>query len=226
MAAGAGAHVTPAILRTALSNCVLRDRLLSPYQHGASPVHGSAPGLKFAAALACVLLVVLLPHGAWAAYAGVAAGLLAVALAARADLRTLALRVLLVEPFVVGIALLALLRPGGLPLFLSIVAKSTLCLAAMVLLTATTRFSDLLGVMWRMRVPALLVTTLALMHRYLFVLLEESERMQRARRSRTFASGRAGAWRGGDDVAGLLFVRASERAERVYLAMCARGWRS
>jgi cobalt/nickel transport system permease protein len=205
---------------------VLRDRLLSPYEHGESRVHGSAPGLKLAAALGCILLVVWLPHGSWAAYAALGAGLTAVAVAARAELRTLALRVLLVEPFVIGIALLVLLRPGGLPLFLSIVAKSTLCLATMVLLTATTRFSDLLGVMWRMRVPALLVTTLALMHRYLFVLLEESERMQRARRSRTFVTGRIGAWRRGADVAGLLFVRASERAERVYLAMCARGWRS
>jgi cobalt/nickel transport system permease protein len=205
---------------------VLRDRLLTPYQHGTSRVHTGSPGIKLAAALACVLLVVLLPHGAWAAYAAIGTVLLSVAVAARAELRTLALRVLLVEPFVVGIALLVLLRPGGLPLFLSIVTKSTLCLAAMVLLTATTRFSDLLGVMWRLRVPALLVTTLALMHRYLFVLLEESGRMQRARRSRTFVPGRARAWRGAAEVAGLLFVRASERAERVYLAMCARGWKS
>jgi cobalt/nickel transport system permease protein len=205
---------------------VLRDRLLSPYQHGVSRVHGWSPGRKLGAALVGVVLVVLLPRGAWAAYAATAFGLLAVALAARLDLRQLGLRVLLVEPFVIGIALLALLRPGGLPVFLSIVAKSTLCLVIMVLLTATTRFSDLLGVLWRVRVPTLLVTTLALMYRYLFVLLAESERMQRARRSRTFVPSRTGAWRGGAEVAGLLFVRASERAERVYLAMCARGWKS
>jgi cobalt/nickel transport system permease protein len=205
---------------------VLRDRLLSPYQHGESRVHRWSPGHKLAAALVGVLLVVLLPRGAWAAYAAIAAGLLAVAFAARVDLRQLALRVLLVGPFVIGIALLALLQPGGLPVFLSIVAKSTLCLSIMVLLTATTRFSELLGVLWRVRVPALLVTTLALMYRYLFVLLEESGRMQRARRSRTFVPSRTGAWRGGAEVAGLLFVRASERAERVYLAMCARGWKN
>jgi cobalt/nickel transport system permease protein len=209
-----------------LSIAVLRDRLLSPYQHGSSPVHRGSTGIKLGATLAVVVLVVLLPRSAWMAYAAVALGLLAVALAAHVELHLLGLRVLLVEPFVIGIALLALLRPGGLPMFLSIVTKSTLCLAAMVLLTATTRFSDLLGVLWRLRVPALLVTTLALMHRYLFVLLEESGRMQRARRSRTFVSGRVSAWRGGAEVAGLLFVRASERAERVYLAMCARGWKS
>jgi cobalt/nickel transport system permease protein len=226
VAAGPGAGDAQIADRPALRTIVLRDRLLSPYQHGSSPVHGWSPGFKLGAALAIVLLVVLLPRGAWVAYAAVAAALLAIAFAARVDQRQLALRVLLIEPFMIGIALMALLRPGGMQVFLSIVAKSTLCLATMVLLTATTRFSDLLAVLWRMRVPSLLVTTLALMHRYLFVLLEESERMQRARRSRTFVRSRAGAWRGGAQVAGLLFVRAAERAERVYLAMCARGWKS
>jgi cobalt/nickel transport system permease protein len=140
-------------------------------------------------------------------------------------LRPLLWRLLLVEPFVIGIASLALLQPGGWPLFLAMLVKSTLCLSCMLLLTATTRFSDLLRVLWWLRVPTLLVTTLALMYRYLFVLLDEADRMQRARRSRTFTTGRAWAWRGSAQVAGLLFVRASERAERVYLAMCARGWR-
>lgn len=205
---------------------MLRDRILSPYQHGSSAVHRLPAGLKLLAAVGGVVLVVLLPRHAWGAHAGVAAALVAAAVASRADLRGMSVRLLLLEPFVIGIALLALLRPGGLPLFLSMLTKSTLCLATMVLLTATTRFSDLLAVLWRIRVPALLVTTLALMHRYLFVLVEEMERMQRARRSRTFAAGRASTWRNSAQVAGQLFVRTSERAERVYLAMCARGWKA
>jgi len=205
---------------------VLRDRFLSPYQHGSSAVHRLPAGVKLLAAVGCVLLIVLLPRSAWWAYAAIAVGLIAVSLAARADLRGMLIRLLLLEPFVLGIALLALLKPGGGPLFLSMLTKSTLCLATMILLTATTRFSDLLSVLWRIRVPALLVTTLALMHRYLFVLVEEMERMQRARRSRTFVAGRTSAWRDSAQVAGQLFVRTSERAERVYLAMCARGWKS
>jgi cobalt/nickel transport system permease protein len=205
---------------------VLRDRFLSPYQHGSSAVHRLPAGAKLAAAVACVLLVVLLPRAAWWFYAAAAAGLTSIALVARADLRQMLLRLLLLEPFVLGIALLALLRPGGLPLFLSMLTKSTLCLATVILLTATTRFSDLLAVLWRIRMPALLVTTLALMHRYLFVQVEEMERMQRARRSRTFAAGRSSNWRSSAQVAGQLFVRTSERAERVYLAMCARGWKA
>jgi cobalt/nickel transport system permease protein len=205
---------------------VLRDRLLSPYQHGSSPVHRLPASVKLLAAVGCVLLVVLLPRDMWWAYGVVAAGLAAVAAAARADLRAMLIRLLLLEPFVLGIALLALLRPGGVPLFLSMLTKSTLCLATMILLTATTRFSDLLAVLWRARVPALLVTSLSLMHRYLFVLVEEMERMQRARRSRTFVAGRSAAWRDSAQVAGQLFLRTSQRAERVYLAMCARGWKA
>ena len=205
---------------------MLRDRVLSPYQHGSSAVHRLPAGAKLAAAVACILLIVLLPRTAWWAYAAIGALLVVLAFITRANLRQMLVRLLLLEPFVLGVALLALLRPGGTALFLSMLAKSTLCLACMILLTATTRFSDLLAVLWRLRVPSLLVTTLALMHRYLFVLLEEMERMQRARRSRTFVAGHSSAWRNSAQVAGQLFVRTSERAERVYLAMCARGWKT
>lgn len=203
---------------------MIRERLLSPYQHGASVLHRLPPGPKLGAALACVLLIVLLPRDAWGLHGALALLLAVVAIVSRASIRQLLLRLLLVEPLVIGIALLALLRPGGGLLFLSMVTKSTLCLACMILLTATTRFSDILDVMRRLHVPALLITSLALTHRFMFVLVEEMQRMQRARRSRTFVEGRAASWGGSAQVAGRLFVRASERAERVYLAMCARGW--
>jgi cobalt/nickel transport system permease protein len=203
---------------------VIRERLLSPYQHGASALHRLPPGLKLGAALAGILFIVLLPRNAWGLHLAIAAGLAAIAIASRASLRQLLLRLLLVEPIVIGIALFALLRPDGGLLFLSMITKSTLCLACMLLLTATTRFSDILGVLRRLHVPALLITSLALTHRFMFVLVEEMQRMLRARRSRTFVEDRAATWSGSSQVAGRLFVRASERAERVYLAMCARGW--
>ncbi len=202
------------------------DRLLSPYQSGTSAVHRWPAGGKLALALGGILLVVLLPRATWRAHAAVALALFAIALLARVRLRALLARLLLLEPFVIGIALLALFGPGGWPLFVSMVVKSTLCLATMVLLTATTRFSDLLHVLWRLGVPGLLVTTLTLMQRYLYVLLDEMQRLSRARRSRSFVTGRRSTWRASAQIAGLLFIRASERAERVYLAMCARGWRS
>jgi cobalt/nickel transport system permease protein len=64
-----------------------------------------------------------------------------------------------------------------------------------------------------------------LMCRYLPVLAEESRRMQRARASRTFSSKRTLAWQNLTTVIGQLFIRSADRAERIYLAMCARGWK-
>ena len=48
--------------------------------------------------------------------------------------------------------------------------------------------------------------------------------MRRAGASRTFTPRRAWAWHAGASVV-QLFIRSSERAERIYAAMCARGWR-
>ena len=100
-------------------------------------------------------------------------------------------RLLFLEPFVLCIALLTLFQPGGEKAFVSIMIKSTLCLLTMILLSNTTPFAELLRVLRRAHVPALLVTTLALTYRYLFVLIDESERLQRARSCRTFARRRA-----------------------------------
>ena len=204
---------------------LVHDELLNPYRHGASLIHRLPAPVKLLGAAACVLVSVLLPRTAWPAYAGMGAGLLLVALLSSVPLRHLGHRLLLAEPFAVGVALLALLQDHGLQVFLAMLAKSTLCLFCIILLNSTTRFTDLLRTFRWLRVPALLVVTLALMHRYLFVLVDETARLRRARRSRTFTTGRVFGWRLMATVAAQLFVRTSERAERVYAAMCARGWK-
>jgi cobalt/nickel transport system permease protein len=204
---------------------LVHDELLNPYRHGVSLIHRLPAPVKLLGAAACVLVSVLLPRTAWPAYAGMGAGLLLVALLSSVPLRHLGHRLLLAEPFAVGVALLALLQDHGLQVFLAMLAKSTLCLFCIILLNSTTRFTDLLQVFRRLRVPALLVVTLALMHRYLFVLVDETARLRRARRSRTFTTGRVFGWRLTATVAAQLFIRTSERAERVYAAMCARGWK-
>ena len=179
---------------------------------------------RLAATLAFVMIVALLPRAAWSAYAAAAALLLLAVLVSRATPWPLAKRLLCLEPFVVGVSVLSLFQPAGFAVFLALLTKSTLCLAGMVLLTVTTPFSEILDALKALRVPALLVTTLALMYRYLFVLTDESRRMQRARKSRTFSGSRPGLWASLATVAGQLFIRSSERAERIYAAMCARGW--
>ncbi len=181
--------------------------------------------VKLAGALALIVGTALVPVGGRAWFGGMALLLAAIMALGRISPRPLLLRLLALSPFVAGVALAAAWHPGGTLDWRTTALRSALCLATVILLAQTTAFGEMLAVLRRVRVPALLITTLALMQRYLFVLADETVRMRRARASRTFTGGRWFAWRVAATVAGQLFVRASERAERVFDAMCARGWR-
>ena len=98
------------------------------------------------------------------------------------------------EPVVLGAGLLALFQPGGARVFAALALRTTLCLSTMLLLANTTPFPDLLAVLRRLRVPALFVTTLALMYRYLYVLVDESQRMRRAAPAGPSRRSRRAAW--------------------------------
>lgn len=203
----------------------MRADFLDRHSRLDSAVHRLPAVVKLTTAVALVAAAVALPrsHAVW--LAAIALALLAVAAISRVPWAFLARRMLLLEPLVIGVAVLSLFGPGGVRLFLFLIAKTSLCLFTMLLLANTTPFSDLLRVLRRAHVPALLVTTLSLMYRYLFVLADEALRMKRARMSRTFIPRRTWTWRTSATVISQLFIRASERAERIYDAMCARGWR-
>lgn len=134
-------------------------------------------------------------------------------------------RLLMAEFFILGLALLSFLAPSSAPVFLAAIVKSNLCIFTLVLLTWSTPFHEILQVLRELKLPTVMLTTLALMYRYLPVLSEESRRMQRARASRTFRSSRRLAWENLTTILGHLFIRTTERAERIYLAMCSRGWK-
>jgi cobalt/nickel transport system permease protein len=202
----------------------MQPDFIDRYSRLDSPVHRLAAGPKLLTGLTLVLLVALWPATPWSLLGTTTALLLALALLSRIPPRFLLRRLLIAEPFALGVAVLTLLQPGGFQMFLVMLAKSTLCLAAMILLTATTPFTDLLAALRRVRLPAIFVTTLALLYRYLFVLADESARMRRARMSRSFAVDPAQHRRALATVASQLFLRAHDRAGRIFAAMSARGW--
>ena len=196
-----------------------------PHPHAHGFLHRLSAGFKLAAALVLILTVVLLPRGQWPALAAVAVLLLALVFISRISSVFLLKRLLLLEPLVLGVAGLMLFQPDGVARCALALSKANLCLLVTLLLSQTTSATEMLRGLQRLRVPWLFITTLTLMHRYLFVLADEAERMRRARASRTFTRGRRWQWLALASVVGQLFVRASERAERIYNAMCARGWK-
>jgi cobalt/nickel transport system permease protein len=202
----------------------MRADLLDRWSHADSRIHRLPAALKLIVALAIVIVTVVLPVGRWDGFVVVALLLITIAAASRVPARFILRRLVTLEPLALGVAGMAMFQPHGGRIFLTMLAKTTLCLLAMILLSSTTPFSALLEVMKRAWVPDILVSTLALMYRYLFVLVDEAQRMRRARASRTFRPGRWWTWRALGTVIGQLFVRSTERAERIYAAMIARGW--
>ena len=180
---------------------------------------------KLGLALVIIVTTVMAPVEWRAWFIGVAVLLVLTAWLSRLPLFFLFRRVLMLSPFVLGVVLVNAFQPAGRANWLAVAAKSVLCLLT-VIRFPTPRRSARSRVLKSIRVPALLITTIALMYRYLFVLMDEAERMRRARAARTFTRGRRFHWNTLATVVGQLFIRASERAERIYDAMRAGVGRS
>jgi cobalt/nickel transport system permease protein len=189
-------------------------------------VKHASPHAKLLGAAALIISVALLPRHLDRVYLFPGLVLLILWLICRMPVWYALRRLLVVEVFIIGIGLLSVLTPATAPLFLSAFVKSNLCALTLLLLTWTSPFHQILLVLRDLRVPPVMLTTLALLWRYLPLLADESRRMQRARASRTFSRRRFGAWRNFTAIIAQLFVRSSDRAERIFVAMCARGWKA
>ena len=205
-------------------NTRVEARYLDYYSHLDSPVHRVPANIKLAAAIVIVFFTLLIFFWEYYFFALIALGLLITTLAARLPLFGLLARIKWALLVILFLSAGQLFRERGLELFLRVGTRATLCLWTMSLLANTTRFTDLLQILGQLGVPHLLLTTIALMYRYLFVLSDEMNRMRRARLSRTFNMSRIQTWKLQANVISHLFVRCTDRAQRIHSAMCARGW--
>ncbi len=206
-----------------------------------TPVHRLDPRTKLILAVSFAVLVVSTPPARLAAFVGYAGLLSWAAALAGIPLAAVAMRAAAVLPFSVLAALwLPFLHEGpvvalwggavrlsvpGLWLLSGVVMKSFLGAGAAVLLATTTPLHELAGGLRKLGVPVILVDTLTLTHRYLFVLLEEATRLRRAAAARGYRPRWLGQALLIGRLIGQLFLRSYERAERVYDAMVQRGYR-
>ncbi|MFH1574861.1 MAG: CbiQ family ECF transporter T component, partial [Acidobacteriota bacterium] len=112
----------------------------------------------------------------------------------------------------------------GFQWFAALIMRSLLCLILLVLLTNTTRFSELLRGLRKLGFPRILAMNLGFLYRYLFVLTDEAMRMNLARECRMV--GRLPVRRHISilsSMLGTLLLRSFERAEQTYKAMLSRG---
>jgi cobalt/nickel transport system permease protein len=222
---------------------------LDRYQAGASLVHRLDPRVKVVLTILFIISNVALPDGVWLAFM-LSWGLLLVgSTLAGLGYAYLLRRSFVALPFALAAITAIFTVPGqpvfvlplgpwhlvatdaGLIRFTSIVVRSWLSVQMAILLTATTQFPDLMHALRHLRVPKLLVAIVSFMYRYLFVLIDEANRLLRAREARSahLNPGHGGgsvAWRARvtGNMAGQLFLRSYERSDRVYNAMLARGY--
>lgn len=148
--------------------------------------------------------------------------LVTAAITAKIPLRSMFMRALAVMPFALLFAAFTAAAGKAAEAELMIV-RSYLSACAAVLLIATTPMPRLMEGLALLRVPRFLLQVMQFLYRYLSVLTREAEGM------RTAAQSRAGHllrpdWRHAAAMAGVLFGRASSRAEQVHRAMVARGF--
>jgi cobalt/nickel transport system permease protein len=105
----------------------------------------------------------------------------------------------------------------------SIVVRAVLTAGAALILVSVTGFSAICHSLNRMGVPQAFTVQLLFLYRYLFVLIEEAKQLSRARQLRSFGRRGLGIHNSGP-ILGNLLLRTWERAERIHLAMLARGF--
>lgn len=145
-------------------------------------------------------------------------------------------RIVLLCPFVIAVGVfnpvfdrttLVQLGPfdisGGWISFASIMLRSVLTVGGAFILVGVTGFSAICQALERMGMPRVFTVQLLFLYRYIFVLTEEAGRTSRARELRSCGKKGMGIDNLGTLV-GHLLLRTWQRAERIHMAMLARGF--
>ncbi|HEY9768175.1 MAG TPA: cobalt ECF transporter T component CbiQ [Coleofasciculaceae cyanobacterium] len=201
--------------------------------------HSFAPRTRLLCALLMVFAIALTPNGRWWTWVVYGLGVLGVIFFSRVTKKILLKRIAVEFAFIGVVLLGTLFRDGGeviwswgilrittegLTVLGSVTIKALLSLLTLNILTLTTSVPALLNALTALRVPPLLVATLASMYRYIGVLIREFQAMRKAAASRNLSNSNVWQRLVIGNMMGTLFIRTYERGERVYQAMLSRGY--
>jgi cobalt/nickel transport system permease protein len=185
-------------------------------------LHTRDPRAKLAALLVFLIALSTTRPGAQWAFAAYAILLLIAVNRARLPILGLAGRAALVLPFSATFALITWWS-GDSMRALALAEKSFLSGMAAMLLVATTPLTGWTAALESWRVPRMLILVIQFVYRYLFVIAEQGQRMRWAAACR--GSHKSGGLRVAAGLVGVLFARSWQRADGIYHAMLARGFR-
>ncbi|MEW6235922.1 MAG: cobalt ECF transporter T component CbiQ [Candidatus Omnitrophota bacterium] len=221
----------------------MKHEFLDHHSYGHSFFHRMHPGAKLSMTVIFIFSLVTIGPGQEWAFLFYAVLLAAALISTGVPIRHITAKGLKVIPFLLVITIfIPFFKPGaprwrfsigplpviiteeGFRLFLNIFLKGTLAIYSTVFLNLTTPFHRLLKGLQSFGAPRIVTDALSVAYRYLFVITDEKERMLMARRSRLIYPSLSLQWKSLSQLAGVLFLRSYERGERMYQAMCARGF--
>ena len=208
----------------------MHHSFLDRYSDLESPLHRFDARVKAAVAAVVVVCAATVPPGDFAPLALMLAAILALWILSRVPLLFLAKRVAVLLPFILLMSISAAwtkhrhLDSGALLFASQVVLRAVAALAALSLLASTTPFPKLLAALRWYRVPPIMLSLMAFAYRFIYILVDELEKLEIGRRSREFSGKLKTAWLGRAWMLGSFLVRSLERSERVYQAMLSRGY--
>jgi cobalt/nickel transport system permease protein len=221
----------------------MKHEFLDHHSCGHSFFHHMHPGAKLVMVVLFIFTVVTIEPGQERIFLPFAVLLLIGLLATRVPILHTLAKGLKVLPFVLMITIFVpFLKEGepvwnlqigplmiqitdeGWKLFYNIILKANIAIFSVVFLNLTTPFHHLLKGLQSFGAPRIITDTLAVAYRYLFVITDEKDRMLLARRSRLIHPSLSLQWKSLSQLIGVLFLRSYERGERMYQAMCMRGF--
>jgi cobalt/nickel transport system permease protein len=174
-----------------------------------------------------ILLVVLTPIEYFWAYALYFVIIIGLIVLSKLPVKFIFKRLILIFPFILLllISIPFIQKEQRALIFIRCMLRSVLCCLSIVLVFSATKFSEILEGLRKLHIPELFVMILGFMYRYIFVLEDQIQRTHRAWHARNVIERRN--WflnRTFIQTLGVIFICAYEKAERVYMAMRARGF--
>jgi len=212
-----------------------------------SLIHQLDARVKFIVVFVFTVMVLSLPRTSFTILVCYAIGPFAVLVLAKIPLKFVFRHILLISPFVLVLALSCPLYDRGSVIVsfgafsfrsslgwmrcIAIIGKFVVTMLALIALVSTTRFSDLLSALQKLRLPSLLLIQLSFLYRYIFVLIERAHHILRARAGRSLRRlPLKTELKIASSMIGRLLVSSIDTAEHINIAMQARGfdgsWRS
>jgi cobalt/nickel transport system permease protein len=203
----------------------MKHAFIDTYADLNTPLHKLNAKTKIIFLAVILLLIIFSPIRYFALFLLYGLVVAALIYLSKVPLRFIFKRVAEIAPFIIIISISALFKKQGYILFLNCTVKAILAIALILIASSTIKFNHLLETLRQFKVPHIFIHLLSFMYRYSFLLENEFLRASRAYQSRNINNkDNFSKLKVLSNILGTLFIRTYERAERVYMAMCSRGY--